>query len=326
MLLQDHLWAPDGVIIIDDRIKRLITCIAVERLKCIGQNGAANYVPDKDTNKVSTITRYEHSVGCMLLTLQIGGTNEEAIVALLHDIMHTAFSHTIDFLANDPSVSYHEKCKKQLLKKFQSIFIKILGLNWRSFFDESRYVLIKKNNPFAIDICDYVARDGMFNGLITVEEVRHQKKYLLIDPTTRQLCCANYEARQWWINTSKMVNERIYNSPWNLYINHRLAEEIRGLIKEEKCTFDEILNPDDDTEKKIVNSTSVNSDKIIRKEILESTKNKNFVLMKPGSYDGSSCTKIGTFPIRKRFVMPPLLESRMDELCALEITNMDLVY
>lgn len=325
-MLQDHLWAPDGVVIVDDRIKRLMSCAAVERLKFIGQNGAANYVPDPNTKKVSNITRYEHSVGCMLLTLQIGGTNEEAIVALLHDVMHTAFSHTVDFLANDPSVSYHEECKEQLLEKFQSEFIDILGPDWRSFFDESRYVLIKKNNPFAIDICDYVARDGVFNGLTTVKEARQQKKHLLIDPTTRRLCCANEEARQWWIDTSKMVNERIYNSPWNLFVNHRLAEEIRGLIERMKCTFDEIRDPNRDTETKIINSTSVNSDKTVGKEILESTRNKNLVLTKTGSYDGSSYSKIGTFPIRKRFVLPPLLGGRMDEHCVLEITNMDLVY
>lgn len=326
MLLQDHLWAPDGVVIFDDRIKRLMKCTAVKRLKYIGQNGAANYVPDPDTGNVSNITRYDHSVGCMLLTLGIGGTTDEAIVALLHDVMHTAFSHTVDFLANDPSVSYHEECKETLLKKFQSEFAEILGNDWKSYFDESKYVLIKKNNPFAIDICDYIARDGVSNGFVTDEEVREQKKYLMVDPTTRRLCCTSEEAKQWWITITEKVNDSIYNSPWNLYINHRLAEEIRSLIEKGICTLDEILDPNCDTEMKIVNSTSVNSDKSIGNEILESTKNKELKLLESGLYDDSKYSKIGTFPVRKRYVLPPLFGENMDVRCVFKTVKMDLVY
>lgn len=324
MIVYDHLWAPYGYVIKDKKLRRLLLCFAVRRLKNIGQNGAANYVPDPRTKKVSTTTRYEHSVGCMLLTLLLGGTIKEAIVALLHDIMHTAFSHTVDFLAKDPSVSYHEKFKDKQLRKFKLELVLILGKRWKFFFDESKHVLIKKNNPFAIDICDYIARDAVSNGFVTAREVRHQMKYMAIDPATRRLCCTTKKARKWWIATTKTVNDSIYNSPWNVYVNHRLAEEIRDLITEKHVTFDEILDPKPDTETKIVDKISVKNGKSFKNGILDSTRDKNLVLEKK-----RSCAKhsviVGTFPVRKRYVLPPLLGGKMDELCSLVTTVRDLV-
>src|ERR1700677_624660 len=111
----DPLW---GSVIIDDHILiKLLKSQTLERLKWIGQHGPLNHVAFLD-NKVSAVSRYEHSVGTMVLTLKAGGTIYEAISALLHDIVHTAFSHAFDFMSGSNAVSYHEKHKKTLLKQF----------------------------------------------------------------------------------------------------------------------------------------------------------------------------------------------------------------
>ena len=47
------------------------------------------------------ITRYEHSVGVMLLARRVGGGLREQVAALLHDVSHTAFSHVIDHVFHD---------------------------------------------------------------------------------------------------------------------------------------------------------------------------------------------------------------------------------
>ena len=61
-------------------------------------------------------TRYEHSVGVMLLVRRFGASLDEQIAALLHDVSHTAFSHVIDYVFNDHDhQSYHEEKKEQFI-------------------------------------------------------------------------------------------------------------------------------------------------------------------------------------------------------------------
>lgn len=44
----------------------------------------------------SPLTRYEHSVGAMLLVRRAGGSVEAQAAGLLHDVAHTALSHVAD--------------------------------------------------------------------------------------------------------------------------------------------------------------------------------------------------------------------------------------
>jgi HD superfamily phosphohydrolase len=80
---------------IEDVLIELLHTKPVQRLKKVHQAGAA-YLVNNEWNT----TRYEHSIGTMLLVKKLGGTVEEQIASLLHDISHTAFSHVVDFVFN----------------------------------------------------------------------------------------------------------------------------------------------------------------------------------------------------------------------------------
>jgi hypothetical protein len=295
----DILWAPSGIDISDVRLIRLLNSSAVKRLLNVGQNGAANYFEDTLGKKFST-TRHEHSVGAMILTLQIGGTIEEAIVALLHDVMHTAFSHTVDHLSEDSSESFHEIHKHRLLDKFKDEFFEILGPNWMLYFNEKAFPLIKKNNPFAIDVADYTARDCTKYGICLASEVYEQLQNLMIDATTRQLCCLTEESRKWWAKMSKIINDNMYSSPWNMAINYIFAQEIKKRIADEIITFEMLLESDDKTEGEIYN--------LVKNDIIRYMENKKFLLLKVDSYDVTQYTKITTTKIRQRYVLPPVID------------------
>jgi len=71
----------------------LIHSKPVQRLRKISQMGP----PDKYYH-VKGYSRYEHSVGVMLLLKHLGASEEEQIAGLLHDISHTVFSHVIDWV------------------------------------------------------------------------------------------------------------------------------------------------------------------------------------------------------------------------------------
>ena len=72
----------------------------VQRLKGINQYGTRGYV------KVMTeYTRYQHSVGVMMLLRLFGASLQEQVAGLLHDVSHTVFSHVSDYLFTPEDLS-----------------------------------------------------------------------------------------------------------------------------------------------------------------------------------------------------------------------------
>lgn len=79
-------------------INELISCAPMQRLKRINQGGLpANMLYKKG------YSRFEHSLGVMLLLKYLGASEEEQIAGLLHDVSHRAFSHIYDWVINDYS-------------------------------------------------------------------------------------------------------------------------------------------------------------------------------------------------------------------------------
>ena len=102
-----------GEITIDEPVLlELIQSKPIQRLKGINQAGASQYAL-----KHKTISRYEHSVGVMILLKKLNASVEEQIAGLLHDIPHTAFSHVIDFAFKDTDHKheFHEKFHEQII-------------------------------------------------------------------------------------------------------------------------------------------------------------------------------------------------------------------
>src|SRR5205823_3063390 len=54
-------------------------------------------------------SRFEHSVGVMGLLALLGAPLEERVAGLLHDVPHTAFSHTVDVLFPNEEHNYHKR-------------------------------------------------------------------------------------------------------------------------------------------------------------------------------------------------------------------------
>lgn len=73
-------------------VKELIESKQIQRLKKISQFG----LPDKYYH-IQGFSRYEHSIGVMILLNKLGANLEEQIAGLLHDISHYAFSHIADW-------------------------------------------------------------------------------------------------------------------------------------------------------------------------------------------------------------------------------------
>jgi len=91
MLINDRVYGKskiDSPVLIE-----LIRSKTIQRLKRIGQFGVPN-----EFYHLKNFSRYEHSVGVMILLKKLGATEEEQVAGLLHDASHTAFSHLIDWV------------------------------------------------------------------------------------------------------------------------------------------------------------------------------------------------------------------------------------
>ncbi|MFH1713125.1 MAG: HD domain-containing protein [Candidatus Jacksonbacteria bacterium] len=112
MQINDRVYY--NTIINEPVLIELIYSKPIQRLKGINQAGASQYAISG-----KTVTRYEHSLGVMILLKKFGTSIEEQIAGLLHDIAHTAFSHVIDFVFKDKNHNhkFHEKFHDKIIIK-----------------------------------------------------------------------------------------------------------------------------------------------------------------------------------------------------------------
>lgn len=176
MQYRDAVYGP--VDIDEPLIEALMHAPAVERLHSVLQHGVTGLI-----GITSPITRFDHSVGTMLLVRRMGGSLKEQVAALLHDVSHTAFSHVIDYVFDGhDSQSYHDEMKEQYLRQTElPVLLATYGFNWRDFIDEARYPLLEQPAPrLCADRLDYFLRDCLDLGLAKPTEVQDALQHLVV--------------------------------------------------------------------------------------------------------------------------------------------------
>jgi len=138
----------------------LLKCSSILRLKNISQFG----VPDKYYHLMKNYSRYEHSVGVMILLKKMGATLEEQIAGLLHDISVLAFSHVTDWVfanGRDGVEDYHDLIHKRLLKKTEiPKILKKFNFALERILNEKNFSLLEKKIPdLCADRVDYALRE-----------------------------------------------------------------------------------------------------------------------------------------------------------------------
>jgi hypothetical protein len=143
-------------------------------------------------------SRFEHSVGVMLLVRRMGATLEEQIAALLHDISHTAFSHVIDYVFDGHiSQSYHEDHKLDFVSKTDiPDTLGKHGYNWLDFMHEADFPLLEQDLPhLCADRLDYFLRDTRDLGLATDLEVSTALSHLI--PQDGRIVVDDLDVARW---------------------------------------------------------------------------------------------------------------------------------
>ncbi|NKQ35488.1 MAG: HD domain-containing protein [Chloroflexi bacterium] len=167
MIYQDSVYG--SATITEPVLLDLLASGAMQRLNGILQHGISGLI-----GVTQPITRYEHSLGAMLLVRRLGAGLEEQIAALLHDVSHTAFSHVIDYAVDShDNQSYHDEMKEMFVA--QTDLPAILGrhgYDWTDFLQEEAYPLLEQPSPrLCADRLDYFLRDCQGLGLATQGDI-----------------------------------------------------------------------------------------------------------------------------------------------------------
>ncbi|MBM6766510.1 MULTISPECIES: HD domain-containing protein [Bacillus cereus group] len=239
MIISDVLY---GEFEVDQVVEELISSKSMQRLKGIHQGGAS-YLMNEKWN----VTRFDHSVGVMLLVKKLGGSVEEQIASLLHDVSHTAFSHVIDYVFDNEDESYHEEIFSSVVKNSEipTILAKY-GYNYEDILlDDSKWTLLERSAPeLCADRVDYTLRDMHTYGYISLEEVHSFLEDVIA--VEGKMVLQNIQIAEWFTETYYKEVIDFFMEPMNIYGNDMLAKTLKVALHKRIIHADDFLLEDEE--------------------------------------------------------------------------------
>ncbi|MGD7045685.1 HD domain-containing protein [Jeotgalibacillus proteolyticus] len=244
MYIKDDLY---GAFTVEKVLEELILSEPVQRLKGVHQGGAG-YMVNENWN----VTRYEHSVGVMLLIRLLDGSLEEQIAGMLHDVSHTAFSHVVDAVFENQAEDYHEKIYTSVVK--ESVIPSILakhGYHYEDILlDDSQWTLLEQPAPkLCADRVDYTLRDMYRYGHITLTEISRFLQDVKV--LEGEMFLQSIESAEWIVETYFKEVIGFFMNPLNIYSNDRLANLLKLALTKHVLTAEDFLGRDEDVLAKI---------------------------------------------------------------------------
>ncbi|MDJ1475525.1 HD domain-containing protein [Bacillus sp. LS15-K4] len=258
MIISDVIY---GEFEVDKVLEELILSKPVQRLKGIHQAGASYLMSEK-----WNVTRFDHSVGVMLLVKKLGGSVEEQIAGLLHDVSHTAFSHVIDYVFDNEDESYHEEIFSSVVKNSEipAILLKY-GYNYEDILlDDSKWTLLEKSAPeLCADRVDYTLRDMHTYGYISLEEVHSfLEDVIAVDG---KMVLQSIEVAEWFTETYYKEVIDFFMKPMNIYGNDMLAKTLKLALHKKVIHADDFLLEDDELISKLQQCSEPEVHALLRK-------------------------------------------------------------
>jgi HD superfamily phosphohydrolase len=239
LTVHDPLW---GELKLDHPLlQELAASRPVQRLRGISMAGASRYLyPEKPL-----ATRFEHSVGVMHLLRKVGASLDEQVAGLLHDVPHTAFSHTVDNVFPSDEYNYHERFQHEIIMRSEiPSILAHHSIGMAPALHPDSFPLLEQPLPdLCADRIDYALRDLHASGLITIQETADFVSQLL--PTPHGLVVSNVEAALWFSNHFLHANDSFWTGPGEAGAYWALAGAIRRAYEVGTFTHDDLFSTDD---------------------------------------------------------------------------------
>ncbi|EJR02701.1 HD domain-containing protein [Bacillus cereus] len=258
MIISDVIY---GEFKVDKVLEELILSKHVQRLKGVHQAGAS-YLMNEKWN----VTRFDHSVGAMLLIKKLGGSVEEQIAGLLHDVSHTAFSHVIDYVFDNENESYHEEIFSAVVKNSEiPAILSKHGYNYKDILlDDSKWTLLERSAPeLCADRVDYTLRDMYTYGYISLEEAQNFLDDLIA--VNGKMVLQNIEIAEWFTKTYYKEVIDFFMKPINIYGNDMLAKTLKLALHKKVIHADDFLLEDHELISKLQLCKDQEVDALLRK-------------------------------------------------------------
>ena len=215
----------------------LIKSPVIQRLRNIQQHG-----PDVWVWKHANITRFEHSIGVMLLLKKFGAPLQEQVAGLLHDSSHGAFSHAIDFVyGNQLAADFADRLVTEVIgKSNMPLILKKYGFTLEEMFRMELYPLLERPAPdLCADRIDYFFRDSHRYGVTSLDEIRTMldsltianKEFVFSDPWAAFMFGSKYlEAAG-----------RVFGSKESIFFHTMIAEAIKIALRTGILSSDDLF-------------------------------------------------------------------------------------
>lgn len=220
MKIDDPVYGPQTVE--EPVLEELIGSRPVQRLRKINQAGPQRYFMEKPE-----VTRFQHSLGVMLLLREHGASLAEQIAGLLHDVPHTAFSHAVDFVYETEAHEFHERFLEEVvLDSDIPAVLERHGFDAHDILDEDRFPLLERDLPaLCADRIDYFLRDLTVYAGEPVQRFRnalavHDGRFVLTDRDIAEDYALTYMD----------VDERFWANPKEVAIFHLFARALRQAL------------------------------------------------------------------------------------------------
>lgn len=194
-------------------LRELLKCDALQWLKEIEQHGYfEQYFPG------CAFSRYEHSVGVMLLLRKFKASLEEQAAGLIHDVSHTVFSHAGDFIfGTQADQSSQDNYMEQFVRNSDiPTILKKHGFEVNRILDDTKFPLLETKLPdLCADRIDYGLREIVANRkhvpTMTDEEIKFFLASLKI--VENHWIVADVELAKKFVEAYSAMNEEVWSGP-----------------------------------------------------------------------------------------------------------------
>jgi len=267
----------------------LINSKPIQRLKGINQAGASQYAI-----KGKTVSRYDHSIGVMILLEKLGASAEEQIAGLLHDAPHTAFSHVIDFVFKSDKQEFHEKFHEKIIKNSEiPSILREFGFDTNRIIDENNFPLLERSLPdLCADRIDYTLRDMVASDGFS-EKINRYLSSLAVK--NNEIVISDKDTAMRLAEDYLYMDKQRWTRPLEVSLFQILADAIKIALEEKTLTQNDLFQDDLHVYSKLKNS----GNKDILKKLAMINPNLK-VIDNPRDYDFYTKAKV-------RFIDPKFL-------------------
>lgn len=237
MLIYDELY---GKYEVEAVLSALIESPEVQRLKDVHMAGAAYLV-----NPLWNETRYEHSIGVMLLIRCLGGSLEEQIAGLLHDISHTAFSHLIDQVLGNDKEDFHEEIKGKWLQDSSiPTILSSFGYDYQQLLlDDSKWSILEQSAPdLCADRIDYTLRESHRYFAVPLAEIHGFIDSICINKGKMVLNDVYWGG--WFVKQYRKIVIDFFYDPLNIYSHDLVGQMLSFALEQGAVCMDDLMATD----------------------------------------------------------------------------------